>query len=248
MRNNAELLKSYYESNSYFTLYDKLGYFSGTKKEVDFIINNIQLEVGDKILDLGCGQGRHSIEFALKGFDVSAVDFSEFLIKQARAEAQKNEVKIKFKRMDMRQIRFKNRFNLVICLFSSFGLFSKKDNSDLLFRIFYSLIPNGYFILDVDNLFRLLKCLEIDSCFNKIQIEHLDLIEKLNFNRRTKVLKWEEIYQQQSHCGYYQYYSKSELKELLRSAGFRIINVFGSFDGEAYSKNSERLIFICQKI
>ena len=60
----------------------------GTKKEINYIESLLGIEKGNSILDIGCGQGRHSIELAMRGYNVVGIDTSEKHIQKAHASAE----------------------------------------------------------------------------------------------------------------------------------------------------------------
>lgn len=99
-----------------------------TTKEVDFIVSTLDLEKGAKILDLACGHGRHSLELAKRGYRVTGVDYSEHFINIAKENAKKENVNVTYTQGDMREISYKDEFDAVVNIFTSFGYF--KDDSD----------------------------------------------------------------------------------------------------------------------
>ncbi|MGB9843127.1 MAG: class I SAM-dependent methyltransferase, partial [Caldisericia bacterium] len=84
-----------------------------TKKQVDFIIDVLSLKEKDRILDLGCGIGRHLIEFGKKGIKGVGIDFNKKFINIAKKNKQKNKY-IKFINMDIRKINFVDEFDAAI--------------------------------------------------------------------------------------------------------------------------------------
>ena len=96
-----------------------------TNQEIDQIITMAALEPNDHILDLCCGQGRHSIELARRGFShVNGVDRSRYLIRLARKRAKKEGLSVTFHEGDARKYRSKGQlFHCVLILGNSFGYF-----------------------------------------------------------------------------------------------------------------------------
>lgn len=64
--------------------YLRYSFTRGTRQEVDFIVAALGLEVGDRILDIGCGPGRHALELAERGMRVHGIDISETFVEIAR--------------------------------------------------------------------------------------------------------------------------------------------------------------------
>lgn len=76
-----------------------------SKYEVEQVIQQTQLPVHARVLDLACGVGRHSIEFARRGFEVIGLDFSKPYLAEAKKSASKAKGKIKFVHGDMKDLR-----------------------------------------------------------------------------------------------------------------------------------------------
>jgi SAM-dependent methyltransferase len=75
-----------------------------------------------KLLDLACGTGRHAVEFARQGWEVTGVDYSDDLLDEARANAERARVDVRLLEQDMRELDLDGeRFDAVTCLFDSIG-------------------------------------------------------------------------------------------------------------------------------
>lgn len=96
----------------------------GTKQEVDFIECELGIKPGEKIIDLGCGSGRHSIELAKRGYDVVGIDISVTMLEEAKKRSKEAGVNIEFYQEDLSRLErlFKKGNNLffgAICLCES---------------------------------------------------------------------------------------------------------------------------------
>ena len=87
-----------------------------TEEQVDFIIKNLELKGDERILDLACGYGRHSLSFARRGYEVVGVDITKAYVEDARAEAGKAGLQAQFICSDIRQTHFENEFDVVLNL------------------------------------------------------------------------------------------------------------------------------------
>jgi ubiquinone/menaquinone biosynthesis C-methylase UbiE len=128
-----------------------------TRKEVKFLIDVLKLKKGTKVLDLCCGQGRHAILLAKEGLNVTGVDYSNYLLTVAKKRAQKERAKINFIRQDVRKLNLKDRFDVVLNLFTAFGYGSDEDNKKIIKNVAAVLKPDGYFLIDLPNIAYLLK-------------------------------------------------------------------------------------------
>jgi len=86
-------MKQWYELlfENYGIKYDKENFTRGTAGECDFIEKEIRHDRSVRIIDIGCGTGRHSIELAKRGYNVTGIDLSESLLERAR-EKQRHRI------------------------------------------------------------------------------------------------------------------------------------------------------------
>ena len=126
----------------------------GTDKELDFVESFIEWGKDSEILDLGCGQGRHSIELYKRGYEnISGVDFSEQNIKKASALAREHSTFPMFMCADARKLKLGRKFDVVLCLFDVIGSFrSEDDNMRILKTIRHHLKKGGKAIVSVMNM------------------------------------------------------------------------------------------------
>lgn len=109
--------------------YLRYSFTKGTSQEVDFLVDVLSLRPGMRILDVGCGPGRHAHEFARRGFVVHGVDISETFVDLARRSAPEGAT---FERMDAREMSFDNEFDAVVCLCQgAFGLMTIQGHDSL---------------------------------------------------------------------------------------------------------------------
>jgi 2-polyprenyl-3-methyl-5-hydroxy-6-metoxy-1,4-benzoquinol methylase len=124
-----------------------------TAAEVAFIIEELKLEPGTRILDVGCGTGRHSVELAKRGFRMTGVDLSGGMLDQARKAAAEAGVEIELIQSDATQMKLAEEFDAALCLCEgSFGLLSHHDDARnhglaILSNINAALRPGGRLIL-----------------------------------------------------------------------------------------------------
>lgn len=123
-----------------------------TKNEVELFTSILNAPKDSAILDLACGQGRHSIELAQRGFtNITGLDRSHYLIRKAKSVMQQEGLKISFKEGDARKLPFPaDTFDVVMILGNSFGYFeSNEDDIMILKEVFRVLKPDGTFLIDV---------------------------------------------------------------------------------------------------
>jgi D-alanine-D-alanine ligase len=123
-----------------------------TRREVDFIVSSAAIQPHSTILDLCCGQGRHCLELARRGFkNVMGVDRSRYLIRLAKKRAQNENLQVAFKEGDARNPRVvENSIDCVCIMGNSFGYFSnKQDDEKVLTAVGKILRPTGQIVLDI---------------------------------------------------------------------------------------------------
>ncbi len=154
------------------------GWTKGTINEVEFI-----MQYGDNgtLLDLGCGQGCHAIALAERGIAVTAVDFSEKNINEAKKIAQTSLIdasKCVFVCNDAREYRDDTTYDKVICLYDVIGSFpDEKDNLKIIQSAYKQLKDNGIFILSVMNM-ELTEAIVLDTNKGNLQ-SNSEIIRKL---------------------------------------------------------------------
>ena len=145
-------IKPWYEDWFNSPYYYQL-YFKRDKKEAADFINKLvsYLKPTEKslMLDIGCGRGRHSVQLATKGFDVTGIDLSEESIRIAK---EKENDHLHFFLHDMRLPFWINYFDYAFNFFTSFGYFNtRREHNNAIRTISESLKTGGVFVIDYFN-------------------------------------------------------------------------------------------------
>jgi SAM-dependent methyltransferase len=218
--------------------------------EVRFLVKALGLRKGTRLLDLCCGVGRHSLLLAKRGVEVTGVDYSIPYLLEARRKAREMGLNIDFQREDMRNLRFRDRFDAAINLFTSFGYFDKQaDNLQALKGVARALKPGGLFLLDVMNREWLLSHFKQRDWQPWLGGFLLEEREWLPGARRLHT-RWIRIYPdgaQAERVFSLHNYDKGSLGALLRKAGLKSMRWWGNYQGEALSKDTNRLIVLSRK-
>jgi len=237
-------MKQWYESlfDNYGVKYDNECFTHGTSGECDFIEKEIDYNRSLKIIDVGCGTGRHAIELTKRGYRVTGVDLSDSQLERAKEKAGAQNLQIDFQKQDARHLPFANEFDLAIMLCEgAFPLMETDEmNFEILRSIAASLKGNGKLIFTTLNgLFPLFNSVE-GFCASKTKEgtatyskNTFDLMTFRDFNTATieddlgnkKELKCNE-----------RYYIPPEITWQLKSLGFRKIDIYGAKLG-AFSRN-----------
>lgn len=237
-------MKQWYEElfENYRDKYEKESFTKGTMGECDFLEEEINHIKGAKLLDIGCGTGRHSIEMAKRGYAVTGVDLSGSMVNCANEKAKKQNLEIDFKIADARKLCFEFEFDLAIMLCE--GAFPLMETDEMNYQILEnatrSLNQNGKLIFTTLNgLFPLFhsakKFVNSGSSEGKSNKNSFDL---MTF-RDHSIYETEDDdgNKMKLHCNE-RYYVPSEITWLLKSLGFKIIDIYGAKLG-AFSRNDK---------
>ena len=124
--------------------YLRNAFTKGTEQEIDFLIDAHALEPGMRVLDVGCGPGRHSLALARRGYDVLGVDHSAEFVRLAREAAAADGLSATFEELDVRDLDRPGEFDATICLCQGgFGLLGGRDETEVFGRIAATLRSGG---------------------------------------------------------------------------------------------------------
>jgi len=202
------------------------------------------------VLDLCCGPGRHSVALAKRGFQVTGVDRTRFLLNKARRHAKSARAKVEFVHSDMRDFVRPGAFRLVLNLFTSFGYFNKKDDDRQVLRnMFLSLRAGGVCVIDVFGKERIAKGFaSATSTRNPDGSLPIQLHEIFDDWTRIRnewiILKGNRARRYKFH---HTLYTGQELKDRLLQAGFAEVKLYGGFDGQPYGFDAPRLVAVARK-
>ena len=237
-----------------------------TDLETQFAIHALGLEPHHSVLDLCCGQGRHSIALAKTGLDVTGVDLSEEMLAIARSTAAQitfaparggnaeGKGGLQFQQADMRRLpnEFSGKFDAVINMFSSFGyLETEEDDQQALHQIASCLKPGGKVLMDLLNReWVIINNEETDwhrHDDGRIVLERrqLDLQTSTNHLTYTEILP--DGSRNEMSGLHMRLYSLTELTKMLAAAGLNLEHVHGGFRGEVYSVDTRRMIIVATK-
>jgi SAM-dependent methyltransferase len=121
-----------------------MAFTKGTEQEVGFLVDALGLEAGVRVLDVGCGPGRHALALARRGIEVVGVDLSEDFVTLARESAAAEGLPARFVVGDVRDLAHDGEFEAVVCLCQGgFGLLGGRAEPGAFERIAAALAPGG---------------------------------------------------------------------------------------------------------
>jgi SAM-dependent methyltransferase len=215
--------------------------FADAVEDVDRVLALAGISSG-AALDLCCGPARHSALLAQRGFAVTAVDHSPFLLSKAREHTAG--LAIEFVESDMRAFVRPAAFDLALSLFTSFGYFaSPEEDLAVLRNVKTSLKPGGIFVIDVVGS-EPLAARPFDRWEQlpngDIVVAHAEVLPGWTRIRNH----WLMVQGDRAHRYEFELnlYSGKELAEMLRQAGFSEVQIFGSLAGTRYDATATRLV------
>jgi ubiquinone/menaquinone biosynthesis C-methylase UbiE len=221
--------------------YDKIYHYIDYNKQVSFFIRLIKKynkSKNNKILDVACGTGMHADLLQKEGFDVAGFDISEDMLR----EAKKKNSKISFIKGDMKKLDLNEKFGTIICFFNSI-LYNKDEEMKITLTNFYNhLEKGGILIFDAVD-----KSIGINSRKEEYKYEDDNLRISFNpqwiYNQETNIMELDIdfiINDEELHDHHVMgAFSFEELQQILKEAGFEVIELFNS--------DSKTAVFICRK-
>ena len=232
----------WFNSKYYHILYQ-----NRDEKEAEQFLSKLQVffRKKDQILDIACGNGRHSIFLNSLGYQITGIDLSEKSIKAAK---QKSDNKILFDVWDMRKSYKKEHFDVVLNLFTSFGYFdSEKEDLEAIQAISNNLKDEGILIIDflnskkvITNLVESEQKILSGITFNiNRKIEEGFILKNIQFTDKGKDFEFTEKVKA---------LNLSDFTKLFNFAQLKISDIFGDYKLNKYNPiDSDRLIIVAKK-
>jgi SAM-dependent methyltransferase len=222
---------------------------SDTPAEAEGIIRLTGLDAKAEILDCCCGMGRHSIELASRGYRLTGTDLSEGYLKIARQEAEKRQLAVDWRRMDVRDLDYQDRFDGIINMFTSFGYFEDpEEDLILLKKLHAALKQGGVLFMEMMGKEVLARDFEERVWFEREGIKIL-LEYSVDLNWTELHNRW--LFFQENKMTEYSFrhriFAASEMAAMLWQAGFETIDIYGDFKGNLYDHKAKQLILVAHK-
>ena len=245
--------KPSYFGDAYLDIYSRLMTDpEEVEMEADFVIDALGLNKNDLLLDLACGFGKHMVFFRERGISTFGLDINlDYLLHASRVENLSG----KLVRGDMGVIPFSdNTFDAVACLFNSFGYYSEdhpESYMDILKENSRILKPGARFFLEVPNKRPVVNMVKHNQQTIQCGEEYM-IHEFWDYEKETELLYNKTAFHinGESRTGQYtlRLFTKGQLKKILRKCGFEVENIYGDYDGSAWSlAGSPHMLFVARK-
>lgn len=229
----------------YLALYDEY-LAERTPVEMDQLEALLALRPPLRILDLPCGQGRHAIELARRGYDVTGVDLSPFMLKVAEERARAEGVRVRWLAGDMREAIADERFDVVLNLFTSLGYFADEaDDRRVVDAAASMLAPGGRFVLEVINGERVMTQFQEREWFT---VGQAAVVERRTLDRASRRMVVERTVSTSNETEVslhaLRLYDRSGIDAMLRAADFSRVDLYGDWSGDPLTPESLRLLAV----
>lgn len=227
-----------------------------TKRQVDFLIEKLGLKSGAKILDLACGFGRHSLELARRGFDVTGVDITPDYIGFAKKTAEKEKLNARFICSDIRKVDFENEFDAVLNMADGAVGYLENDEENLkIFKVVSRALKSGgkHFmdIMNADHADSHFPCKLWDAGEKCLTLSNFE------WNSETRILLYGQLdypygeplpKPEMNEGNPIRLYSLSEVEKIFSSLGMKVCESYSDFSGKPSSENGIQLMVCSEKV
>lgn len=228
-----------------------------TSSQVDFIINALHLNGTERILDLACGFGRHSLELARRGFQVVGVDITPCYIDDASLTAGKENLDARFICSDIREISFDTEFDVVLNLADgAIGYLENEEENLKIFKVISkALKPGGKSLIDI--------CNQEHARFHFPKRyweigEHEIALPWFDYDEKSKCMLFGSIGialgetatapKSLEPCSCTRLYDFNEVTDIFKSMGVNTLTAYGDYDLEQPSDHKHlQLLIVSQK-
>jgi len=232
--------------SEYYALLYKHRDCDEAKLFLDNLISFLNFPSSSRILDCGCGRGRHSVYLSEKGFEVTGIDLSEKNIQSIQKVETKN---LTFYTHDIRNLFRINYYDVVLNLFTSFGYFEKdSENNRAVKSMASSLKKDGLLVLDYLNAKKGIQNLVPESSFTYDNIQ-FNIKRFIAGNSIVKEIQVTDNGKKYFFMEKVRAFDVVALQKLLEANKLKVVHLLGDYELNSFDeKKSERLILIARKI
>ena len=220
-----------------------------TRTEVDFLERALDLHPGERVLDVPCGFGRHSVELAARGYNVAGVDISPEMIELARKQADSAGLKIEWYIADMRDVSWESEFDAAFSFGNSFGYLDPVGTRDSIRTISRALKPGTRFTFDYGT--------AAECILPRLRerewapVDDLLFLEENQYDVSESCIKTTYTFVSQGkievRIGFQWVYTVREIRQMLQEYELRTLSLHKTYDGVPFQVGSPILILVSEK-
>lgn len=220
-----------------------------TAQEVDFVLSQLDLPPGARLLDVGCGFGRHTIELARRGYEVVGIDPAAAMIAAAQERASAAGVPATLRQERGETFTAEQPFDAALCLFTTLGQISETgENSELVARVYDALRSGGRFVVEVPQREPAVQALKTAEKLG--EGERYTAVARQFHPASNTVSETFRVVSPQTTRTYllrYRLFNEEELTALLTRAGFTIAKIYGGYSTDPLTPQSPTILVISTK-
>lgn len=220
-----------------------------TLSEANFLVDAFGRAPPARVLDIACGNGRHSMELARRGYAVTGLDISMEYIDEARRTSQKAGLDIEWIRDDMRRLDRTREFDCALWFGYSFGYLEHEDTVAFLHALGDVLVPKSRFVLQAGAVaecllprFREREWYQIDDILfaeeNRYRVESSCVETNYTFVRDGTA---------ETRPGVQYIYTVGEIRRMLANVGIVTIELFSTVQKDPFRLGCDQLLLVAEK-
>ena len=221
-----------------------------TLAEVDFIIEESKLKSGAHVLDMMCGYGRHSLEFANRGVNVTAIDNLPEYINEIKEKSATKNLPVESICVNILEMQIGQEFDAVICMGNSLQFFDEEDSMRILSNISAHLKIGGKFFINTWSLAEIAIKNFKDKSWSKIG-DLLFLTESKFLFQPTRIetssIIITEKGEREEKRGIDFIYSISEIESMLNKTGLQLKEIYSIPGKKQFTVGEPRAYIVAEK-
>ena len=220
-----------------------------TDAEVNFLIDELQIKSGDHVLDIPCGAGRHSIELARRGLNLTGIDISKEFVAKLREKVKRENLPIQVLRENILKVKINGPFGGAYCLGNSFGYFDMEGVKTFVAKVSACLRAGGRFVINSGLVAESIlphipqgetyTVGDITMTINNVYVADKGyMVSHLQYTRGGK---------SEDHSFKHYVFTLSEIIRLLESVGLKTLAVYNSTNKQPYQVGDQQLYLVAEK-
>lgn len=210
---------------------------------------------GKTFLDLACGTGEMTARLAKDGYKAMGVDLSGEMLEIAQNKAYEQNLKVQYIKQDMTSLELFHTYDAVISFCDGFNYITDKEALSKTFKLVHHYLnKEGLFIFDMSSPYKLQHVLG-QNVFTETSDEVVYIWENY-YDDSTKLLEFDltimqedqGLYRRSDEVHIQRAYDENEIKEMLETSGFEVLEILDTNTGQKIETTTERLLFIGRKI
>jgi 2-polyprenyl-3-methyl-5-hydroxy-6-metoxy-1,4-benzoquinol methylase len=220
-----------------------------TAMEVAFLKRALMLKPGDAVLDVPCGNGRHTIELAREGFRLTGLDLSREFLDKAAATAEQAGVSVEWICADMRDLPRNAGFDAAFCMCNSFGYLDRTESHRFLSALAESLKTGGRVVVDTgiaaESILPTLLPGRWHRAGDMLMLSTARYVAEESRLDIDYTFVNNGVFETRPMSSYV--FTAGEMRHMFVTAGFDVLAMNAGLEGEAYKLGSPRLVITARK-